>query len=848
MSTFYTNVKQYGNSLLYIGYENGIRVQEKIKYQPELFVPDQDNETSDQYSYDGIPLKRIEFSDINSAKDFISNYGSASGTKIYGHSGFNYQFIANEYRGIDVPYVSDFIRIFGLDIETYSGNQFPDPDVGDQEITAITISDSKTKKKYVWGQTYSPGGKYKPHLPNVVYKEFDDEVSMLHDFVVWWSTNYPDIITGWNTRGYDVKYIINRIRLVIGDTTCNKLSPWGRITSKTSNVKRFNTVVEESSYEIWGISELDYMDLYKKYNLGNEESFSLDFIAEKNLGIKKLEFDGTLHDLYCSDYQKYVEYNIHDVTLIDLLEEKLKFIELILNVSYSGKVATYNDSLGTVKYWETKIYNYLVAKNQQPYVKGQEDEVDKDEQYEGAYVVPPVPGLYRWVVSFDLTSLYPSLIRTINIGTETKIKNVPAELAELIKNITPDDIVNRTVDLSLLKKYNYSIAGNGVLYSREQPSFLCDLMATDFAKRKVYQKTMKDEIKKENGNPDIIQIFNIKQHSTKIVLNSAYGACGNKYFQYYDVQNAEAITLSGQVVSHSVIKDVNKYINGLMKTNDVAYVVYGDTDSIYITLGDLVDRVLPGETNKQKITDFLDKFSEQKIQPVLKKCFEDLCEYMNAFENHLDMKREIISDVAIWTAKKRYAMSVYDKEGKRYTEPELKITGIEIIKTSTPKFCRDKLKKTVSIILHGTESELQKYVANVKDEFKKLKPDQIAFPRGVSDMETYYDSKKVYKPKCPIHVRAALLHNKLLIDKRLEKTYPKIVSKDKMKFVHIRLPNPLHEDVIGFTETLPKEFGLDKYIDYETQFQKAFMSPLEILTDVVRWNPAKEASLGDMFF
>ena len=338
------------------------------------------------------------------------------------------------------------------------------------------------------------------------------------------------------------------------------------------------------------------------------------------------------------------------------------------------------------------------------------------------------------------------------------------------------------------------------------------------------------------------------QLTKKIQLNSAYGAMGNQYFRFYDVRLAEAVTLSGQLVIQWISNDINLYLNNLLESQNVDYVIAIDTDSIYLNLKGLVEKVykkIPDD--KLKIVDFLDKVSESKIQKVIDKSCINLKKYLNSRHQKMVMKRESIADKAIWTAKKRYILNVYDNEGVRYEEPKLKIQGIEAVKSSTPEVCRQKIKDSIELILTKTQNGLYHYMDTFKSEFITLDPEYVAFPRGCNGISKYFDHKLVYKKGTPIHVRGALLYNKLIKDHKLDKKYPCIHEGDKIKFIYLKEPNIIQQNVITMSEEgLPKELGLHKYIDYELQFQKTFLDPLKIVLDSINWNTKKTMSFDDL--
>ena len=350
-----------------------------------------------------------------------------------------------------------------------------------------------------------------------------------------------------------------------------------------------------------------------------------------------------------------------------------------------------------------------------------------------------------------------------------------------------------------------------------------------------------------NAVKEISRCNNI-QMARKIQLNSAYGAIGNQYFRYYKLANAEAITLSGQVSIRWIENKMNEYLNKLLKTDNKDYVIASDTDSIYLHLGDLVDRIFPdGVSDKGKVVEFLDKACQTQIEPFIDQSYQNLATYVNAYDQKMQMKRENIADRGIWTAKKRYILNVWNSEGVQYSEPKLKIMGIEAVKSSTPAACRDMIKGALKLMMTGTEDDIITYIDNCRTKFKSLPPENVSFPRTASDVQKYKSSNSIYVKGTPIHVRGALLFNHLIKDRKLTNKYSLIDNGEKIKFCYLISPNPIHENVISFIQDFPKELDLNKYVDYELQFEKSFLDPLKIILDVIGWNVEKTANL-EMFF
>jgi len=334
----------------------------------------------------------------------------------------------------------------------------------------------------------------------------------------------------------------------------------------------------------------------------------------------------------------------------------------------------------------------------------------------------------------------------------------------------------------------------------------------------------------------------------KISLNSAYGAIGNQYFRYYKLANAEAITLSGQVSIRWIENKMNQKMNNILKTEDVDYVIASDTDSIYLNLGDLVDRVYEGrEKTNESVVSFLDKVCEKQFEPYIESSYQALATYVNAYDQKMFMKRENIAERGIWTAKKRYILNVWDSEGVRYDEPKLKMMGIEAVKSSTPAPCRTMIKDALKLMMNGTEEDVIDFIDESRKKFKTLPPEEIAFPRTASNVQKYRSISSIYEKGTPIHIRGALLFNHYVKKNKLDKKYSLIGNGEKVKFLYLKKPNIIQENVISFIQDFPNELGLNKYVDYDLQFDKSFVEPLKTILDAIGWNVEKTVNL-ELFF
>ena len=828
---FYTNVQLVGNDFLIRGYENGDSFMTREKYYPTLFLAS--NEPTEYKTLDDIYVKPIQPGTVTDCREFYKKYEGVDNFKIYGNNRFIYQYISDNYPEDEIRFDISKIKIFTIDIEVASENGFPNVIDCAEELLTISIQDYSTKQITTWG--------VKPFVNkqnNVKYISCVDERDLINRFLFFWENNFPEVVTGWNCNFYDIPYLAGRIERIFDTKTAKLLSPWKLLTKGEVVINGRPNIV----YDIGGVTVLDYLDLYKKFTYKAQESYRLDHIAFVELGQNKLdhsEFE-TFKDFYTQNWQKFVEYNIIDVELVDRLEDKMKLIELAVTMAYDAKV-NYADVFSQVKMWDSIIYNYL--KKQNIAIPPKIDAV-KDAQYAGAFVKEPVPGKYDWVVNFDLNSLYPHLIMQYNISPETLLPNKHP-------SATVERLLKKDIDLSDLS--GQTVCPNGALFDTTKQGFLPKLMDKIYQERTIYKKKMiaaKQEYEKtptDKLKKEIARCNNI-QMARKIQLNSAYGAIGNQYFRYYKLENAEAITLSGQLSIRWIENKMNEYLNKILKTGGEDYVIAVDTDSIYLNLGSFVERVFAGKNpTTETIVNFLDKICDKEIEPYISKCYEELAKYVNAYDQKMFMKRENIADRGIWTAKKRYILNVWDSEGVRYAEPKLKIMGLEAIKSSTPAACRSKIKDAMKLIMTSTEDEVIKFIQEFKQEFPSLPLDQISFPRTASNVDKWKCSNSIYKKSTPIHVRGSLLFNYYAKQKKLTNKYALINNGEKIKFIFLKKPNPIGENVISFIQEFPKEFGLNQYIDYNTQFDKSFLDPVKSILDCIGWKSEHTGSLENFF-
>jgi len=805
---FYTNISQWGNNLLLREVIDGKRVNRKVKYSPTLYCPVM-RETNFK-TLEGKYVTPIKHQTMRDAKEWVEQYKEQPHL-LYGNTQYQYSFLYENYPNLE--WSLDDVLIATIDIEVACENGFPNPQDAIEPLLSITVKNHANKQIFVWGV-----GMYKTTRPDVAYVNCENEKELIYEFLKFWQMNQPDVITGWNTEFFDIPYLCNRIKKLCGEDDLKKLSPWKSVSSK-------NIYSMGRSHQVWdiqGIAALDYYDLYRKFTYTNQESYRLDHIAYVELGERK---DGnpydTFRDWYTNDFQSFIDYNITDVEIVDKLEEKMKLIDLCLTMAYEAKV-NYTDVLGSVKYWDILIHNYLMDKG---IVVPQKVEREKSEKYEGAYVKDPQTGMHEWVLSFDLNSLYPHLIMQYNISPETM------KSEQTVPNMSVDKLLDKQIDTSILK--NTTMTPNGALFRTDKKGFLPEMMQKMYDDRVRYKKAMLEAKQnlvntKDKKYEKQISTFNNIQMAKKIALNSAYGAIGNNWFRYYSHTMAEAITTSGQLSIRWIEKKINSYMNGLLKTKDKDYVIASDTDSVYITFDELIKKLNP----KYPI-DFLDTIAKEKVEPFIDQSYQELANYLHAYEQKMQMKREVIADKGIWTAKKRYILNAYDIEGVRYKEPTLKIMGIEAVKSSTPAPCREKIKEALKIMMSGDEKELNKFIQNFREEFLTLPPEDIAYPRSVNGLNKWSETHTLFKKGAPIHVKGGILYNHLVKKNKLTRYYPLIQEGDKIKFLYLKLPNIYQSSSISFITTLPKQ--LDFKVDYELQFEKSFIEPLNFIIEKIGW-------------
>lgn len=838
MSKFYTSIEKTKKYLLVRGYENGKRFEERVDFNPVLYMRTQEESIFKDFTGKK-NLEPIQFESMAKATEFIYDYSDVENFDYYGMEEYVYQYIAREYPD-EIVYDKNLIKVCYIDIEVLSDEGFPNIWRANKPITAITVYDGQKYHLFAFKD-------FKTDRKDIVFYRHDTEKEMLANFIEFFRKQDFDVISGWFSEEFDIPYIINRCNRVLGEEKTRRMSPWNVIQEI---IIRKGEKKETQIFRIFGISQLDYFHLYKRYGKPRE-SYKLGYVAHLECGVSKISYDdySTLSQLYEENPQLYFEYNIRDVELIPLLNEELKYLELVYTIAYSSK-ALFIDVFKQTRLWDSIIYNFLLKKNK---IIPRKRRNSSDGDYVGGFVKDPnPPGMFKWVISLDLTSMYPHIYMNSNISPDTYVDKLDLDMENLVKGL-PHGYEE------FLKENNYAMAGNGTLYRKDFYGFLPELLDEMFLRRKQfkdkkieYAKMAKIETDEEKKKDYLNQekIYDAYQSAIKVCLNACYGATGNAGFRFFSFDQAEAITISGQHILRWGERRVNEYMNKIMKTEEEDYVIYMDTDSLMVNFGEFVKKYGIEEKlngDKDRIADFFLKFYEEKLKKVISDAYDELAVYMNSYEQRMNMKMEKICDTYILAAKKRYIMSIIDNEQVRMATPEISVTGIEAVRSSVPEKARDALKEAFTVMIRQDCDALRKYVDNFREEFKKTNIEEIAFPRGVSNIEKFQSSNQIYIKGTPIHARASLLYNHYLKQNDLMHKYEPIRSGEKMKFIYLKMPNPIHENVIAFINKFPGEFGLEDYIDYDEQFDKVFFRPLDIIAQTVGWDISGKNTLESFF-
>lgn len=827
--SFYTNAEIVGNNVLLREVVDGQRKKTKIQWNPTIYVRDNSGSGGKFKSLYGDPVKEVRPGDIRETKDFIKQYDGVDGFQIYGQLNYSLQFLNENYPG-EIQYDMSALSIWSIDIETRIGDDgFPNPETANSEIVLITLQNVQTKKCYTFGK-----GKYSGDDTN--YCSCADEYSLLKNFLMFWERADIDIITGWNIEGFDIPFIINRVKRILGDEAMKKLSPWGIVRAEKVTIKGN----EEIDIDLKGISVIDYLSLYKKFVLVKQESYSLKHIAQEELGHTKVELPGSsFNDSIDNHWETFVHYNIVDTKLVTDLEEKLKLLELDVTMAYQAKI-NFTDVFSPVKMWDSLIHNSLLDKD---VVIPQREKV-LSRSIAGAYVKEPEPGLHEWIVSLDATSLYPSIMMSLNISPETFRGRVDIDM---------DSLLSGSISTKPLLDDGNAVSPIGALFSKEKTGIFPSLIKEMMAKRKKAKSEMlvlESEYEKTKDKSLIpkISALNLSQMAAKVALNSLYGAAGNDGFRFANPDVAESITMTGQFILKKIESSIDDSLNAKFGTKNHKYLVYVDTDSVYVNMKPVVEKFLKGKPDSE-IVKSLEKVAVDILQKEINKVCAEVSDTLGFYENKIHFKLEAVGDKAIWCAKKKYIVRVHSSEGVTYAKPKFKVMGLEMVRSSTPAFIRAKLKESLVQVFDGDQSSVHQFIEDTKEKFNSLPIESAAFPRTANSLGDYYDSATLYKKGTPIHVRGVLLYNDMIKRKNLQKKYTPIKDGEKIKFMYLRMPNPLRENVIAIPAdgAFPPEFELASYVDYELQFEKSFLGAMDIILKPIGWTTEETSSLESFF-
>ena len=850
--SFHTDVRAFNGKIFFRGYDKkGKRVQGKLNYKPSLFIPA--NKKTEYTTIEGKHLDRIDFGSIDDAKEFVNQYKGIDNFEFFGNTNWEYAFISDMYRGKSAPWRKEHLRICNIDIEVNSSNGFPQPDQACEKVTSICMKCDDTYFVFSYGDyKIDPNDKR-----NIRYIRYKSEYELLRGFLLRYQEFDPDIITGWNIEGFDVPYLYNRIKNIMGEAFAKSLSPWNMVHTREVPDKYGK---KKTVYKLVGVSVIDYMNTYKKFVLKAQESYALDHIAYVELGEKKLSYEEhkNLHTLYENDFQKFIDYNIRDVELVDEIDNKRKLIDLVLTLAYMAGI-NLEDPFHQTRIWDALIYNRMKQDGVQVPQKKSKEKAGK---YKGAFVKPPIPGFKKWIASFDLNSLYPHLIMEWNISPEMLVdyKDYTPEMQKLASEVSVAGLLKERYDLSYLKENDICMSVNAHFFKTEKRGFLPQMMEELYTRRKKVKKEMlaaqqkaqdaTDKKEKERWEEEA-KMLDLLQQGLKVTLNSAYGALGNEYFRFYDTRMAEAITYGGRFAIQWSEKTINNFMNDYLETTGVDYVPYIDTDSNYVSLEGVIKKHFPDGVAKEKVKeaiDIMDQFCVDELEPAIENGYERLRDYVNGIDQKMVMGREVLADIGLWRKKKNYALRVYDNEGVVYKEPKIKIVGLECVKSDTAEVCRDAIEDCIKLILDEDVEAARKYTEEFKEKFLNMEISKIASPKGVNYLEKYADPWEVYIKGTQGHIRSALIHNRLVEINDLENTIETIKSGDKIKYVWLNTPNPIHDNIVGFKNDLPEEFGLHKYVDYEKQFHDNYYGSIKSIFNAVGWDMVHQDTLEDIMF
>ena len=751
--------------------------------------------------------------------------------------------LVDTYTDSDIPSEGHVILTYDIECEMDSG--LPDVEKSENELTAIGLHDSATD--HYWVLIMDKAGKMKESKNgNRTVIPFRDERDMCLKYLELYEYINPTIVTGWNIDYFDTPYLYNRIKRILGVKHANRLSPIGECFWSPYR-KRFFMA---------GVSYLDYIHLYKIYTFGELDNYRLDTVAMKELGRGKVEYSGNLDDLFKNDIEKFIEYNLVDVELVAGLDKKLQFIDLCKGICTAGHVP-YEDFVYSSKYLEGALLCYLKRKNivapNKPADRQERMDAIREngeEKFIGAYVKAPIVGKYDWIYDLDLTSLYPSIIMTTNISPETKVAKISNwDAQKFMKGeIDTFNIGEKTISKENLRKLldesKYAVSSNGVLYRTDKVGCIPDILNTWFNERVEFRKLEKKY--GEEGDKEKYAFYKKRQHVQKILLNSLYGVLGLPAFRFYDVDNAEAVTLTGQTVIKSTAEMANIKYNKELGTTGQDFNIYIDTDSVFFSAVPLLDHRHPNwkQMDDKEIALKVDAIAGE-TQDFLNSFYDVLAERVfnvNRTKHRFQIKKEFVSRSGIWIAKKRYAQWIIAENG--LPVDRLDVKGLDVVRSSYPAEFRKFMSEVLIAILRGdSEMTLTDKIYDFKKALSTMSVVSIAKNSAVKELSKYIPKKKdnramfQFNSGTPAHVKAAIAHNQLLVHFKCPTKHEPMKDGDKIKWVYLK-QNPYGLDAVGFKGHNDPDEIMDlvkMYIDYDKIFERELLKKLEDFYGALGW-------------
>lgn len=785
----------------------------KKKFQNYAFVRDNNG---DFYSLDGKKLSKVHDVHNYDPKDL---YEQDVNPEI--------RYIIDNYKSSEPSKQ----HILYFDIETEVGDKgFPDPAHARNKLTSTTFYSSISKKYTCF--VLDP-----EHLvtnidsENLSIQSIDNEEELLLHIIKTFKKSKGTIVTGWNINGFDIPYLTRRIERVLGQQFIKELSPVNLCRSRED---KYNGV----SWQFAGFSLLDYMNIYRKFTYSEKASYALNNIAEEELKEQKLQYDGTLDELYNSDRNKFVEYNIHDVELIVKLEKKLKYMDIAVALAHVGHIP-YERVFSSKQLVDGAVIHGMREFN----IVAPSVQENDTEDLVGAYVKPPQTGLWKWIYDLDFSSLYPSIILTLNISPETKVGRIKGwninevgdyEFKFLDKFYKKDSI------LEFCKAQNFCISPNGVVYNSAKRGIIPKVVEGWLDKRKEYKDLMKKYGKEKNQEKE--DQYDSLQMAFKILANSLYGVTASPYWRFYDIENAKTITTTGQSALKFAIEKANEFYNSILKTDKKDYVIYCDTDSLFMSADEIIDKLykekIKGENSYILYTKKIASVTQDYINDKLYDFAKNILKInIDLYPHKLNVKQELVAKSGLFLSKKHYGLYIIDKEG--IPKDEIYVKGLEIVRSSYPKMFQKLLKTILRKILNGDDKDsIDQFILSIKDMIIQGELELIANPTGINGLKKYSYKNGSFTKGTPIHIKAALRYNHWLKENKLQKKYNKIPDKSKIKWLYL-VEDIAFMPVIGFPDTgIPKklkDYIKDK-VDYNTIYEKQIMKKIQQYYEAMEWS------------